>query len=228
MLYDAKRIAALMAQARERSGIAQETLAALLHVSPRTVQRWEHGEKPPTLEDFINWYRALSLNWFPDVLRLGHPELYTDFDGSHADVEQRRNGLFKYLADCPPGEVDKLAFLIFGAHGSEWPSMLDEYVANAHCSMASRTAVCRLIIDNYELESITGDLVEPEKAKPNLQITRCHFFLIKIHTGCLAVRNIRFLRIIQRKGGINIVIGVGRSSHRRTNIGNGCPAFDHG
>ena len=30
MLYDAKRIAALMAQARERSGIAQETLAALL------------------------------------------------------------------------------------------------------------------------------------------------------------------------------------------------------
>lgn len=169
MLYDAKRIAALMAQARERSGIAQETLAALLHVSPRTVQRWEHGEKPPTLEEFINWYRALSLNWFPDVLRLAHPELYTDFDGSHADVEQRRNGLFKYLADCPPGEVDKLAFLIFGAHGSEWPSMLDEYVANAHCSMASRTAVCRLIIDNYELESITGDLVEPEKAKPNLQ-----------------------------------------------------------
>lgn len=116
MLYDAKRIAALMAQARERSGVAQETLAALLHVSPRTVQRWEHGEKPPTLEDFINWYRALSLNWFPDVLRLAHPELYTDFDGSHADVEQRRNGLFKYLADCPPGEVDKLAFLIFGAH----------------------------------------------------------------------------------------------------------------
>lgn len=54
MLYDAKRIAALMAQARERSGVAQETLAALLHVSPRTVQRWEHGEKPPTLEDFIN------------------------------------------------------------------------------------------------------------------------------------------------------------------------------
>ena len=30
MLYDTKRIAALMAQARERSGIAQETLAALL------------------------------------------------------------------------------------------------------------------------------------------------------------------------------------------------------
>ena len=78
MLYDAKRIAALMAQARERSGVAQETLAALLHVSPRTVQRWEHGEKPPTLEEFINWYRALSLNWFPDVLRLAHPELYTD------------------------------------------------------------------------------------------------------------------------------------------------------
>ena len=27
----------------------------------------------------------------------------------------------------------------------------------------------RVQADNYELESITGDLVEPEKAKPNLQ-----------------------------------------------------------
>ena len=168
MLYDAKRIAALMAQARERSGVAQETLAALLHVSPRTVQRWEHGEKPPTLEDFINWYRALSLNWFPDVLRLAHPEIYDDFDGSVADIEQKRNGLFSYLAECPPGEVEKLAFLIFGEHGSDWLSMLDEYTANAHCSMRSRAAVCRLVIENYELEEVTGELVDSAIAKPNI------------------------------------------------------------
>lgn len=172
MLIDSKRIAKLLSEARKRAGATQEETAELLFVSARTVQRWETGEKQPTLEEFISWYRALGLNWFRDVLRLAYPELYSNFDGSAADVEQRRNGLFHYLADCPPGEVDKIAFLLFGAHGSDWPSMLDEYVANAHCSLASRAAVCRLIIDNYELEAATGDLVEPEKAVPNMQNLR--------------------------------------------------------
>ncbi len=168
MLIDSKRIAKLLSEARKRAGATQEETAELLFVSARTVQRWETGEKQPTLEEFISWYRALGLNWFRDVLRLAYPELYSNFDGSTADVEQRRNGLFKYLADCPPGEVDKIAFLIFGQHGSDWPSMLDEYVANAHCSMRSRAAVCRLVIENYELEAATGDLVDPDTAKPNI------------------------------------------------------------
>lgn len=185
MLIDSKRIAKLLSEARKRAGATQEETAELLFVSARTVQRWETGEKQPTLEEFISWYRTLGLNWFRDVLRLAYPELYSNFDGSAADVEQRRNGLFKYLADCPPGEVDKIAFLLFGAHGSDWPSMLDEYVANAHCSMASRAAVCRLIIDNYELESVTGDLVEPEKAVPNMQ---------NLHIAHEAGRNAAFLK----------------------------------
>nr|DAQ81013.1 MAG TPA: helix-turn-helix domain protein [Caudoviricetes sp.] len=168
MLSDAKRIARLMLDARKRSGQSQEELAELLNVSISTVQRLESAKRAPTLEDFIEWYRALGMNWFRDMLRLANPELYCVFDGSTADVEQRRNGLFKYLADCPPGEVDKIAFLIFGQHGSDWPSMLDEYVANAHCSMRSRAAVCRLVIENYELEAATGDLVDPETAKPNI------------------------------------------------------------
>lgn len=168
MLSDAKRIARLMLDARKRSGQSQEELAELLNVSISTVQRLESAKRAPTLEDFIEWYRALGMNWFRDMLRLANPELYCVFDGSTADVEQRRNGLFKYLADCPPGEVDKLAFLIFGQHGSDWPSMLDEYVANAHCSMRSRAAVCRLVIENYELEAATGDLVDPDTAKPNI------------------------------------------------------------
>lgn len=168
MLIDSKRIAKLLSEARKRAGATQEETAELLFVSARTVQRWETGEKQPTLEEFISWYRALGLNWFRDVLRLAYPELYSNFDGSNADVEQRRNGLFKYLADCPPGEVDKIAFLLFGQHGSDWPSMLDEYVANAHCSMRSRAAVCRLVIENYELEAATGDLIDPETAKPNI------------------------------------------------------------
>lgn len=168
MLSDAKRIARLMLEARKRSGQSQEELAERMNVSPRTVQRLENAERAPTLDDFLEWYRALGMNWFRDVLRLANPELYSVFDGSTADVEQRRNGLFKYLADCPPGEVDKLAFLIFGQHGSDWPSMLDEYVANAHCSMRSRAAVCRMVIENYELEAATGDLIDPETAKPNI------------------------------------------------------------
>lgn len=168
-MNNTERIAALLYNARTKAGCSQENIAEMLDISKQTVRNWEKGTSTPNLHEFVMWYRVLGMNCFRDIMRLIHPELYEDFEGSHSDVEQRRNGLFKYLADCPPGEVDKLAFLIFGAHGSEWPSMLDEYVANAHCSMASRTAVCRLILDNYELESITGDLVEPEKAKPNLQ-----------------------------------------------------------
>lgn len=168
MNHTIKRIAGLLLKAREKAGVSQEEMAEAMHMSRTTVHRLETGDKVPTMEQFLDWYRTLGMNWYRDVLRLAHPEIYDDFDGSAEDVEQKRNGLFKYLADCPPGEVEKLAYLIFGEHGSDWPSMLDEYTANAHCSMRSRAAVCRLVIENYELEAATGDLVDPEKAKPNI------------------------------------------------------------
>lgn len=77
MLIDSKRIAKLLSEARKRAGATQEETAELLFVSARTVQRWETGEKQPTLEEFISWYRTLGLNWFRDVLRLAYPELYS-------------------------------------------------------------------------------------------------------------------------------------------------------
>lgn len=163
-----RRIADMMLVARKKAGVSQEALAEMLNVSPITIHRIEAGTKIPNMAEFIMWYRALGMNWFRDVLRLAHPELYDDFEGSAADVEQKRNGLFRYLAECPPSEVEKLAFLIFGEHGSDWPSMLDEYTANAHCSMRSRAAVCRLVIENYELEEATRELVDPDIAKPNI------------------------------------------------------------
>ncbi len=168
MKHTIKRISELLLSARNKAGVSQEELAETLGMSRITVHRMETGSKVPNMAEFIMWYRALGLNWFRDVLRLAHPEIYDDFDGSAADTEQKRNGLFRYLAECSPGEVEKLAFLIFGEHGSDWPSMLDEYTANAHCSMRSRAAVCRLVIENYELEEATGDLVDPDIAKPNI------------------------------------------------------------
>lgn len=161
-----RRIADLLYNARTKAGLSQEKIAEMLGKSKQTVRNWEKGTSTPNLNEFVMWYRVLGMNCFRDILRLIHPELYADFEGIHPDVEQRRNGLFKYLADCPPGEVDKLAFLIFGAHGSDWPSMLDEYVANAHCSMRSRAAVCGLVLDNYTLEAGTGELIEPDVAPP--------------------------------------------------------------
>lgn len=168
MNHTIKRIAELLFKAREKAGVSQEEMAEAMQMSRTTVHRLETGDKVPTMEQFLDWYQTLGLNWYRDILRLAHPEIYDDFDGSAEDVEQKRNGLFKYLADCPPGEVEKLAFLIFGEHGSDWLSMLDEYTANAHCSMRSRAAVCRLVIENYELEAATGELVDPAIAKPNI------------------------------------------------------------
>lgn len=171
MLNDSMRIASTLAQARAKAHVTQETLAERLNTSTSTVQRIERGEKSPTLEDFIGWHRALGLNWFHNIMRIVTPELYTAPDGI-PDIDLCRTCLFQYLSDCPPGEVGKLAFLIFGSHGSDWPSMLDEYTANAHCSMHSRAAVCCLIMENYELESATGELVECGKAYPNIENLR--------------------------------------------------------
>lgn len=167
-MKDTKKIAELLSSARIRAGASQEFLAEVLHTSTSTIHRMETGSRIPNVYEFLLWYRALGMNWFRDVLRLAHPEIYDDFEGSAEDVEQKRNGLFRYLADCPPDEVEKLAYLIFGEHGSDWLSMLDEFVANAHCSMRSRAAVCRLVIENYELEEVTGELVDPDIAKPSI------------------------------------------------------------
>lgn len=126
-MKDTKKIAELLSSSRIRAGASQEFLAEVLHTSTSTIHRMETGSRIPNVYEFLLWYRALGMNWFRDVLRLAHPEIYDDFEGSAEDVEQKRNGLFRYLADCPPDEVEKLAYLIFGEHGSDWPSMLDEY-----------------------------------------------------------------------------------------------------
>lgn len=167
-----RRIADLLYNARTKAGMSQEKIAEMLGKSKQTVRNWEHGTSVPDLFEFTMWYRALGLNCFRDILRLIHPELYEDFEGSAATAEQKRNGLFRYLAECPPAEIEKLCFLIFGTHGSDWPSMLDEYVANAHCSMRCRAAVCNLIISNFEIEQSAGELVEPGNAMPNIENLR--------------------------------------------------------
>lgn len=98
-MYNAERIAALLYNARTKAGCSQENIAEMLDISKQTVRNWEKGASTPNLYEFVMWYRVLGMNCFRDIMRLIHPELYEDFEGSHSDVEQRRNGLFKYLAD---------------------------------------------------------------------------------------------------------------------------------
>ena len=47
--------------ARKQAGLTQTKLAELVGVSPRTVQRWESGEREPFLREFFKIVKATKV-----------------------------------------------------------------------------------------------------------------------------------------------------------------------
>ena len=113
MKHTIKRISDLMFHAREKTGVSQEEMAEALDMSRTTVHRLETGDKVPNMAEFIHWYRVLGLNWFRDVLRLAHPELYDDFEGSAADVEQKKKRPIQVSGRVPASRNRKACIFDF-------------------------------------------------------------------------------------------------------------------
>ncbi len=60
--YNREKTGALLSSLRQKKGFSQEHMADLLHVSYRTLRRWESGEATPSMEDIVNYCNFFSIS----------------------------------------------------------------------------------------------------------------------------------------------------------------------
>lgn len=166
-----KRFSRIWSTSRSDAGKSREFMANGLGVSVKTIQNWENGNTFPDLFLGSEWFRVLGLNPLPYYLAYIFPDF---FDGIAPEDEDHEieDALMMYIQNLTTAEKRQLLYLIAGHHGSPWYSLLQMFTAHCHTSMKSRVNVARTILDNYEMEEMTGDLVCTDNVAPNLNILR--------------------------------------------------------
>lgn len=164
--------ALMIARARTDAGVSQRYIAQALGISERTVKNWEVGSSLPNILQLVSWFKACGLNPVRYVLDWLNP---ADFDGLCAEdsADDIKNALLEYISSvATENEIRKLAFCIFGNHGSSWNAQLEMLCAHDHTTMRSRVTVARAILENYEMEAAQGALVATDHISPNLDHLR--------------------------------------------------------
>lgn len=168
---DKKRFAKIWCSSRADAGKTQEYMAQGLGVSIKTVQNWENGVTSPDLFMGSEWFRVLGNNPLPYYLSFLFPDLFDGLSPEYDDavIEQALTALIRNSTSV---EKRELLFLMAGSHGSPWYSLLQMFTAHCHTSMQSRVNVARSILDNYEMDEATGNLVCPDNVRPDTGMLR--------------------------------------------------------
>lgn len=165
------RFARIWVISRTNAGKTQEYMASQLGVSKKTIQNWEKGVTAPDFFMGSEWFRVLGVNPLPYYLSFVFPNLFDGIAPEDSDdvIDQ---ALMVFLRDMTITEKRELLYLIAGKHGSPWYSLLQLFTAHCHTSLKSRVNAARVILDSYEMEEKTGDLVCMDNIKPDIQILR--------------------------------------------------------
>lgn len=166
-----ERFARIWASSRAEAGKTQEYMAKGLGVSAKTIQNWENGVTAPDLFMGSEWFRVLDVNPLPYYLSFLFPGLFEGISPGNDDevIDQALMALMKNMTAI---EKRELLFLMAGRHGSSWYSLFQMVTAHCHTDMRARVNVARNILDNYEMEAATGQLVCEENVKPDIQMLR--------------------------------------------------------
>ena len=150
---------------------SQEFMALGLGVSKKTVQNWEKGISAPDLFQGSEWFRILGLNPLPYYLAFLYPDLFGDISPDKSD-EEINLSLHHLIDQATPIEKRQLLFLMAGKHGSSWYALLQMLTAHCHTSMQCRVGTARIVLDNYEMQQETGELVCTDNVLPDLDVLR--------------------------------------------------------
>ena len=89
------------------------------------------------------------------------PDVFAGLTAKNTDDEIREAGRFYFSKIAGPKEIQKLHYLIFGKHGSEWFGLLDMACAHTHTSLNSRYRVAEIIQVSYEMSAANGLALKP-------------------------------------------------------------------
>lgn len=140
----------LLASARISERKSQEYMAFELGVARKTIQNWENDVTSPSVNQAIDYYKALGLSPVPFLFKYVFPEI------SH-DEKTRREELKDLIDLLPDDGVEQLLSLLRGEHGSSPRAIMNLISAHLETPMKDRILNASIIIKNYELASIKNN-----------------------------------------------------------------------
>ena len=152
-IAEADRCGEMLAKSRSRSGLSRKVMCQALDVSESTIKAWESGQGSPTLHGILQWFRTVGESPFRPLLDFFWPEAFAGLSANDSDERIRQAGEFYFSKVAGPSEIQKLHYLIFGRHGSEWSGLLDMVAAHTHTSLNSRYRVAEIIQVSYDLSA---------------------------------------------------------------------------
>ncbi|MGD6877820.1 helix-turn-helix transcriptional regulator [Bacillus infantis] len=159
------RVAQMFSSSRYDAGKSQEYMAAELGVSKKTIQNWEKGVSSPSMFQFAEWFRCLSLNPMPYLLNMLYPGLYDDMNNSDENIEET----FRSLCDeIPISDKKAWIFIYTGKHGSSAHSLIQLLLAHLHTPLTTRVTQADAISSTYELHRDLGTLICPDDIMPDV------------------------------------------------------------
>ena len=161
IIENADRCGNLLSSSRTRAGLSRKTMSAALGVSESTIKAWENGQGSPTLYGLLEWFRTVGESPFRPMLDFFWPDVFAGLTAKNTDDEIREAGKFYFAKVAGPKEIQKLHYLIFGKHGSEWSGLLDMACAHIHTSLNSRYRVAEIIQVSYEMSAANGLALKP-------------------------------------------------------------------
>lgn len=160
-IEEADRCGNMLASSRTRSGLSRKTIGNALDVSESTIKAWENGHGSPTLHGILEWFRIVGESPFRPMLDFFWPDVFAGLTEKNTDDEIREAGKFYFSSVAGPMEIQKLHYLIWGSHGSDWSGLLDMACAHTHTSLDNRYRVAEIIQASYEMSIATGHAQTP-------------------------------------------------------------------
>lgn len=164
------KIEEILRQSRYMSGKSQEYMAFELGVARKTVQNWERGASEPTVDQAIEWFRALNMSPVPYLYQYVYPNI--DNLCSEESDTKLRDTLIKIIKELPSEEMRQLLYLFYGDHGSSPRAVMNMVTAHLQTPMQSRVAQGSVILKNYEMAQKKGQLTSKQHIQPNVDLLK--------------------------------------------------------
>ena len=161
IIEDADRCGNLLSSSRTRAELSRKTMSIALGISESTIKAWENGQGSPTLYGILELFRTVGESPFRTMLDFFGPDVGAGLPAKNTDDEIREAGKFYFAKVAGPKEIQKLHYLMFGKHGSEWSGLLDMACAHTHTSLSSRYRVAEIIQVSYEMSAANGLALRP-------------------------------------------------------------------
>lgn len=161
-----ENFAKIFSNSRYRAGVSQETMAAELCVSRKTIQNWENGVSSPSAFQLTEWFRVLNMNPTPYLFDYLNSEIRSD--NTLTKEEKLQETFEKTMNELTVFQKRCTLYLLTGTYQGDPYAIQQLFVAYAHLPMQCRFSIANQICEMYKLCESANSLKDTQYVMPDI------------------------------------------------------------